>query len=118
MTPDNGMEVKVSQTEVKETDVQEHIPTEAMDSKAPATPPEPKQEPPARELSPYEKAILEGKTHLEAMYEQFTPDPNPKPKPQEDPSVPKPSPWDTFPEPVKPSPYASLRGFIRRSALG
>jgi hypothetical protein len=79
MTPDNGAEVKVSQTEMKETDA--HVPIEAMDSKTTATPPEPKQEPPARELSPYEKAILEGQTPLAALYTQFTPDKNPKPKP-------------------------------------
>jgi hypothetical protein len=43
---------------------------------------------------------------------------NPKQKPPvpEDPSVPKPSPWDAFSEPVKPSPFASLHGVLRRSS--
>jgi hypothetical protein len=39
-------------------------------------------------------------------------------KKQEDPSVPKPSPWDAFSEPVKPSPFASFRGTMRPSSLG
>jgi hypothetical protein len=119
MTPDNGAEVKVAQAaekaEVKETDA--HVPTEAMDSKAPAIPPEPKQEPPARELSPYEKAILGGQTFLSALYAQFTPDPNPKPKPNEDPSVPKPSAWDSFSEPVK-TPRFAYRPEPPKNVLG
>ncbi|HXB58135.1 MAG TPA: hypothetical protein VNU95_01140 [Candidatus Acidoferrales bacterium] len=43
---------------------------------------------------------------------------NPKQKPPvpEDPSVPKPSPWDAFSEPVKPSPFASLGGLLRSSS--
>ena len=39
-------------------------------------------------------------------------------KKQEDPSVPKPSPWDAFSEPVKPSLFASFRGTMRPSSLG
>ena len=40
---------------------------------------------------------------------------NPKQKPPvpEDPSVPKPSPWDAFSEPVRVSPFTSLHGLLR-----
>jgi hypothetical protein len=43
---------------------------------------------------------------------------NPKQKPSvpEDPSVPKPSPWDAFSEPVKPSPFVSMGGLLRSSS--
>jgi len=56
---------------------------------------------PARELSDYEKALLEGKTHLEAMYAQATPVAKPKCKQPEVSLYPKPNPLDSFSEPVR-----------------
>jgi hypothetical protein len=72
---------------------------------------------PAVELSPYDKALLEGKTHLEAMYAQYSRINHPTPKPPVDPLQPKPNPLDTFSEPVKKSPFASLHGLLRRGSL-
>ena len=60
----------------------------------PAVPPNPKQKSAMREA-------------------QAVPVKNVQPKPPEDPSVPKPSPWDAFSEPVQPSPFASFHG-VRR----
>jgi hypothetical protein len=82
-----------------------------------SVPSNPKQKAPAPVLSPYEKAILEGKTHLEAMYAQYTPVKKAQPKPQGDTSLPKPNPLDAFSEPVKPSPFAPLHGLLRRGSL-
>lgn len=138
-----------TKAEVKEMAAQ-HIPTEIKVSKVepeeiatektgmnitgslttaatvPVVAPNPKQKPstPQRELSPYDKALLEGKTHLEAMYAQAAPVKNAQPKPPEDPSVPKPSPWDSFSERVDvyagfvPTPSVNLRSALGRNPLG
>jgi hypothetical protein len=69
--------------------------------------------PTKRELSPYEQALLEGKTHLEAMYAQATPDGKPKGKEPEVSLYPKPNPLDAFSEPVR------VTGFeYRREPIG
>jgi hypothetical protein len=59
-----------------------------------------KSQAPKPELSDYEKAILEGKTHVEAMYAQFAPAKKPKGKEPTVSLYPKPDPWDAFSEPV------------------
>jgi hypothetical protein len=68
--------------------------------------------PKPQHLSDYERALLEGKTFLEALYAQSTPAPAKAPAPQgkNQPSHPKPNPLDTFSQPADPpSSYPSLR---------
>jgi hypothetical protein len=62
--------------------------------------------PKPQHLSDYERALLEGKTFLEALYAQSTPAPAKAPASQgkDQPSHPKPNPLDTFSQPV-PSGY-------------
>jgi hypothetical protein len=64
---------------------------------------EPNEKPQGRELSPYDKALLEGKTHLEAMYAQASPVAKPK---DNMPSYLKPNPLDAFSDPVDAPPRA------------
>ena len=98
--------------EPKGMDAQQRVPTEIIGSRT------------QRELSPYDKALLEGKTHLEAMYAQAAPVKNAQPKPPEDPSVPKPSPWDSFSEKVdvysgfRPAPAINFRSALGRNTPG
>jgi hypothetical protein len=51
-------------------------------------------------LTAYERALREGKTHLEALYIHSAPSTQPTPPPQTS------SAWDSFSQPVRPSPYA------------
>jgi hypothetical protein len=98
-------------TKPKKADTQEGVTT----ATTPVTGMPPKQTPPARELSRYEKALLEGKTHLEAMYAQAAPEPKVQGGVQPEALSPKANPLDAFSEPVK---TARSTGSSCREALG
>jgi hypothetical protein len=106
----------------EKVDAQQRVPTETRGTKAVEPQPsavknEPKEKiqetPPNQETPKDSKQKSPEKIEPKKTDAPFVPVGNPKPKPQEDPLAPKPSPWDAFSEPVKPSPFASLHGLLR-----